>query len=568
MATLDGATQHNATESDASPWYQRRLPAAAVLLAVYVGLALLNDPRGYLGTDTGIKIGTYHVMEDRATGRPVIGYWAAELDPEARAHPFFSTFRVGDQYVDATTLSVLLAGYPLWRLGGYRLALMLPMAGALAAAFVARGVARRLDGPADGWPAFWLAGLASPIAIYALDLWEHTIGVALMAGAVLVLFDALGHRSPWRGALAGALFGLAFSLRTEALVYVVSSFAIVGVALLVRRQLTDAVVLGLGGLGGFAALALANAGLERAVLGGTIRSGRASATAGDVGSEVGVRLREALVTVASPFPSSDREFLTAAALLALALVGLAWWGSRPATAVLAAGCAVVVAVMALRRLLAGPGFWPGLLATTPIAAVAVARGWTPTRPRLLVLLAVVPLPLVFLSQYTGGALPQWGGRYVLTSGLLLGATGAAILPVLLPWVRATFVGLALLATTCGLLWLNVRSHQIGTAVDAVRQRPEDVLIWPDGFVAREFADLYGDGTRWLAANGPDDRAAAFDVARRSGASTLGVLTVVAAGDPSPQPPAVPGFHVTGQSRLPYIDPLQLEVTSYAADAAR
>ena len=48
-----------------------------------------------------------------------------------------------------------------------------------------------VDGLADGWPAFWLAGLASPLAVYALDLWEHTLGVAFMGGGVLLLVDVV-----------------------------------------------------------------------------------------------------------------------------------------------------------------------------------------------------------------------------------------------------------------------------------------------------------------------------------------------------------------------------------------
>ena len=83
---------------------------------------------------------------------------------------------------------------PLWSLGGYRGALLLPMLGGVATALAARALARRLAPAASRARAeaasFWLVGLASPVAIYALDLWEHTLGLAAMAWAVVLLVDA------------------------------------------------------------------------------------------------------------------------------------------------------------------------------------------------------------------------------------------------------------------------------------------------------------------------------------------------------------------------------------------
>ena len=41
----------------------------------------LNDPRGTLGTDTGGKLATLHMMEQRGSLDPDVGYWAAALRP-------------------------------------------------------------------------------------------------------------------------------------------------------------------------------------------------------------------------------------------------------------------------------------------------------------------------------------------------------------------------------------------------------------------------------------------------------------------------------------------------------
>ena len=119
-----------------------------------------------------------------------------------------------------TTLPMLELGRPLWNLGGYRLALLLPMAGAVGAAFASRSLARRSAGEAAGWWAFWVVGLASPMVIYALDFWEHAPGVACIVGAVALLAAIVdGAPVPARALGAGALLGLAATMRTEALVY-------------------------------------------------------------------------------------------------------------------------------------------------------------------------------------------------------------------------------------------------------------------------------------------------------------------------------------------------------------
>ena len=69
------------------------------------------------------------------------------------------------------------------------------MLGAVLCAFAARALARRLGG-GDGWAAFWIIGLASPVAIYALDFWEHTLGLALMLWGVVL--SARRARAPRR----------------------------------------------------------------------------------------------------------------------------------------------------------------------------------------------------------------------------------------------------------------------------------------------------------------------------------------------------------------------------------
>ena len=143
----------------------RAAAAGAALLALYVLLSLFNDPRGYLGTDTGGKVATLLAMERAGALDPDIGYWAEPWDPAGRLHPLYFTYRIGDGWVNVTTLPALYGAYPLFRLAGYRGALLVPMLGAVLTAFAARpwpgGLPGATAGPAgspsgsSGWRRPW-----------------------------------------------------------------------------------------------------------------------------------------------------------------------------------------------------------------------------------------------------------------------------------------------------------------------------------------------------------------------------------------------------------------------------
>ena len=133
---------------------------AAALLVVYVALSFLNDTHGFLGTDTGGKVATLEMMSAHHEGRPDVGYWAAEWDPNGDLHPLFDTTLIKGRWIQVSTLPVLYAAVPLFNLFGYRGVLVLPMLGSVAAALAARALARRLGSQrpwvlrsgSSGWP--------------------------------------------------------------------------------------------------------------------------------------------------------------------------------------------------------------------------------------------------------------------------------------------------------------------------------------------------------------------------------------------------------------------------------
>ena len=236
-------------------------------------------------------------MDQHGTLDPDIGYWAGRANPSGDLHPLFYTYRVGGKWVNVTTLPMLYAAYPLYHVLGDRGALLLPMLGSVLAALAARALARRL-GARTGWVAFWTIGLVSPLAIYALDFWEHSFGVAAMLWGVVFMMDVADERAGWRGALAaGALFGAAATMRTEAIVYLVVAAGVTCITVAMRRR---SLVTGRGArasmVAGAGVVLVANELLERITVGGTLRASRATSTAAEVGTSVATRIREAFTT--------------------------------------------------------------------------------------------------------------------------------------------------------------------------------------------------------------------------------------------------------------------------------
>ncbi len=534
-----------------------------MLCLAYIALSFANDPRGFLGTDTGAKVATVKVMSERNTFVPDLGYFAVSADPTGRHHPMVSSYRSGDIFVGVTSLPMVLLAKPMWDIGGYRAALLLPILGAAFAAFAARALARACSTePAAADAAFWLVGITSPLLLYAVDLWEHAPGVALMLWALVWLHRSL--RGSWAWSLAaGTALGVAFSMRTEAVVYAAVMLVTVQGLLWYRRQLGRATTIGLACIGGFAMPAIANDLLERWVVGGSVRAGRTSGFVSAGGSDLGHRVLESFITAISPFPSSDSGLLVLALAFATALLLLGKWGSDPTRRRLCIVLLGLVGYCYVLRFIAGPGFVPGALAAAPIAAVALARGWRPPTVRDASLLALVPLPLVFAFQLPGGAMPQWGGRYFLTTTLALVAIGATRLPELLPFVRRTLVGFSVAVTLFGATWMVLRTHAIADAGDVLLTRPEPVLVSPDGFPPREFAATYPE-RRWLTVVARDELPGAVRVVEGLGLRSFAVV----AQCPGAQAPApsFPGWQSTSTESMAFLPNCDLRLTSYVSDS--
>jgi hypothetical protein len=171
------------------------------------------------------------------------------------------------------------------------------------------------------------------------------------------------------------------------------------------------------------------------------------------------------------------------------------------------------------------------------------------------------LPLVFATQYVGGAAPQWGGRYILTSAVLLGAIGIARLDDLQEVARKTLVTSTILVTLFGLCWLSVRSHQVDHTFDALSQRDEPVIVSTLYHLAREGGTRTED-QHWLTVYHDGDRAFAAQIVADAGYDRFALVTVHHDDDDPLAEPPLDGFVPVHTDEIPFIEPVHLDVTTY------
>lgn len=541
-----------------------RLPlAVGGLLLLYVTLSVLVDPRAWSGSDPGGKVATLRAMEQRGDWSPSVGYWAEELDPDGSVHPLLNTRRVGEEWVQVTSLPMVYAAAPLWRAGGPGLIRALPMAGGLIAALAARSLARRLGDP-SGWPAFWMVGAASPVLFYVFDFWEHTpaLGLALAALALLVR-DKLTFAV---GAAAGLLLGAAVVLRRETAIF----FAVYGLLVLAtssqRRRWVESWRVVLAIVAATLTVVVAEVAAERIVFGEDLLFGRSSMQVAQGGEDPGSRFAALFVTTIGMIGDDS----TAAVVLSLitfgglVLVGLgARWHDRSSdlpNRLVALG-ALVSGFSYLSRLV-DPQFVPGVLSAQPgsVAAITTRRddpSW------LLVWAAVGTIPLTILLQWRGSQTIQWGGRYMLLSGSVLTVAGTIGLrragwrsPAAIASVALTAV-----ASAAGIAWQAHRTSTVVRAAEELVDVPDGTLILTTHPFGREAGAFYAPDALWLEANHPDELAEAVEVATRAGITSIDVTDQVPVGTRR-APPELPGYEPVSSRVIPYGGGDQLVVTRY------
>jgi hypothetical protein len=502
-----------------------------IVVAFLASASFLLDADGSLGTDTGGKIATINAMEARGDWTPSLGYWAEASDPTGSAHPFFGTTRREAGWINVTSLPMIMATRPLVGLFGSLGFLILPIAGSVLACLAAGELGGRFG--ARSWKTgFWVAASCSPVAVYGLDFWEHSIGLALMIGgvvSVLTTFDS-GCRTHLWAASSGLCFGVAATMRTESLVF---GFVAGIVCLLGGPTTSTAARISRSAVMAFAALVplVANQIAEASVYGDALRSDRAAAAvASTTSTGLLQRLQEGILITASPINLVHPLSMVMAALVAVGLVWLGWAllndtdPTRPAVL-----CGLALLLVFLRLVTFGPTFVPGMLAAVPAAGLGISA-LLRDRNRAIAVLVLGPIPLVWATQYPGAAEAQWAGRYILTSGVVLAVYGSVVVSRTKPKLVIGFLAANVFMSVLGISYLVNRTHDFGAANRSVA-RIDGVVVFTESFLAREAAPLGWDKP-WLGAGDDSQRTSVVGILDENGIDQFTLIASPEEGSPT------------------------------------
>ena len=296
------------------------------------------------------------------------------------------------------------------RAGGVAAMVILSLAGTLAAAALAAGLARRVD-PALARPTVWVVGLASPLLFDGYLVMAHALAAAAAVGAVLLAVRAMEERSPALALAVAPCVAAAVMLRTEA-VFLAAGLAVV--AVLVSRQRDGFLVAAASGVGALAAL-VGEDWWSRQILGPPVPG-----TAGGSFAGTGLAGRMHGFVLTWLTPGYDGGGLVDVALIVmLAVVALAALTirRRPTETRAVVGLSVIAAAAAaVVALVAGPAnIVPGLLVAFPLAAAGLLLVDRATLATTAAKVAAGTFALfalaVLATQYSRGGSGEWGGRY-------------------------------------------------------------------------------------------------------------------------------------------------------------
>ena len=290
-----------------------------------------------------------------------------------------------------------------------------------------------------------------------------------------------------------------------------------------------------------------------------MRSARATSTANAGGTGLSIRVREAFMTTLGLNRFElNLDILLGGLVVALVVYGT-WRLMRDDSSSPLIGVAVfgVAALFLALRFTDGLGFVSGLFTASPVAAVGALLGWRrATRYPLLV--AALALPLVWAFQYTGGAGPQWGGRYELMSGALFAIVGV----VALEGRRTAMIALVAVSafvTGFGLAWLSQRSNTVAEGVEALVARHDHAVISLEAHALREGGAFYTPDRHWLTATTHDELVRAVEIVQETGDTEFALL----AGEGTRMPSEIGGYTKRGTQRIVFLRPdIHLEVVTY------
>jgi hypothetical protein len=475
--------------------------AACLAAQLIVGL-LLARHGGFWSPDSAVRFVQVQSLLESNYRDVTVQYPARALDPDGRYFPMGRWFHAGrgGQFYLSYLPYFSMASAPLYRLFAFPGLLLIPMAGVLATVGITYHMLRRHT-PGFAWAAAAALGLATPLFIYGVVFWDHSLAAMLSAGALALLCaetDGEGRVAPWRMVAAGALLGAGFWVRSET--YLLGAAAGLGwLAASPRGRAHGVIPLVVGMVVPAAGLWALNTRLFGSPFGWKGENLIATRVGGVVHAASGgshaaaawltEKLGNAYYQLASPdFYAFNPHAVTAGLATALALVlagALLWTGvrTRSARAVVAG---TIVGVGTSLVIGSSRATVSGLLPAAPFVVLAFLTGPTTRWERFLWVTIAVFCGAVIITGTHGGL--QWGPRYLLpilpaliwlAAGALARARAAA--PAIWPVLRlgaASLVAASLIIQASGIDQVQQATARNARINAWLRGLSADIVVTP------------------------------------------------------------------------------------------
>ncbi len=469
---------------------------ATLFLILLIGSTAiwLSRNETFLSPDCGARFAMIRSQIDH--GHLIYTYYPnADLDPTGQVHPlaYFLYHRSGDFCAMYLPLFPLVTGV-FYRLFGFGGLMIVPVLSGLGTILVFYKTAERLE-MRSRYILPWVLGLATPLLLYSVIYWDHSLQMFITALAGYWVLRALQERSFSCAAIAGTVFGLGIWIHELFLAFFVAAF-LSSLPFLKERRFVPG-----GLLVGFVPIVLAWVAYNLWTYGG-IGGGHLGANVVQNNADHPFSLiqildpsqfaeRAMVELVGTPiFGSRDNIFPHFMVFVGLLIVYtfVGWAGPLLRRVALLLG--ILASGMAFYLYWETRGAPDGLLEATPLLIPALAIPWivqkvegTATTPGVFFAWASRACSLFALFILINPMLPgvDWGSRYLLAALPILVLLAAYAVEQQVAGLRkygrtaalvsvGGMVGVSLTFQVFGLLWINrslAYGHELNTRIAAI-----------------------------------------------------------------------------------------------------
>ena len=181
----------------------------------------------YWSGDSGLKfLQTLSIHRHGSSGL-LMEYPGRVFDPKEEFYPLMAPFtvRIGDRFLVRYPLAFPIICVPFYSALGHRGLYLLVALASVAALFLSERMLAPIQPRTARWALILLA-FATPVFVYSVMYWEHTIGLAFAMGSLAVWTRSKTSPGPHACLISGVLIGMGAWFRAELLPFGASVFIV------------------------------------------------------------------------------------------------------------------------------------------------------------------------------------------------------------------------------------------------------------------------------------------------------------------------------------------------------